>query len=95
MCALCLQCHHNADQVSMIAKYFASFGFKSVYTFYVYKHGLSLHLFRNLFLDATDVGGPNFIPTIEWMSVGVREVYGRAAQPIPRYITVYIFLDLV
>ena len=44
---------------------------------------------------ATDVGGPNFIPTIEWMSVDVREVYGRAAQPIPRYITVYIFLDLV
>ena len=58
--------------------------FKGVYPFFVYKHGLFDFCVRILAVDSTDVGGPLFIPSVEFFTVGVRESYGRAVQPIPR-----------
>ena len=58
--------------------------FEGVYPFFVYKYGLFDFRLRILAVDSTDVGGPLFIPSVEFFTVGVRKSYGRAVQPIPR-----------
>ena len=43
--------------------------FKGVYPFFVYKHGLFDFCIPILAVDSTDVGGPLFIPPVEFFTV--------------------------
>ena len=71
--------------MAMVKSWLKTMGFKASYAFFVYKFGMFEFCILNLHVDASDVGGPLFIPAVEWFTLGVREAYGRAVQPIPRY----------